>query len=160
MLDTYRQILSVPGSLRFSASGMVARLPISMVGLAIVLLVEHATGSYGLAGAVSAVYVAAGAVVNIGPPLLDRPASFPLALGQARLHQCIDQRQSVSGKTVSGERIARDVGKDVGQLRIGQIGDLGPKEHVGRTPGRGAPRERPQVGRVPGMWMLGRPTAG
>ena len=46
---------------RFSAAGLVARLPISMVGLGIVLLVAAATGSYGLAGAVSAAYVVANA---------------------------------------------------------------------------------------------------
>ncbi|MGH3346415.1 MAG: MFS transporter, partial [Nocardioides sp.] len=79
MLDTYRRILVVPGARLFSAAGMVARLPISMVGLGIVLLVEHATGSYGLAGAVSAVYVAAGAAFTIlQGRLLDR-------LGQARV---------------------------------------------------------------------------
>ncbi len=53
MLDTYRRILDRPGTALFSATGLVARLPISMVGLGIVLLVENATGSYGLAGAVS-----------------------------------------------------------------------------------------------------------
>ena len=59
--------------------GLVARLPISMVGLGIVLLVEAATGSYGLAGAVSAVYVVANAVFAIVQGrLLDR-------LGQARV---------------------------------------------------------------------------
>lgn len=79
MLENYRRILTVPGGLRFSASGLVARLPISMVGLGIVLLVEAATGSYGLAGAVSAVYVAAGAAFAIAQGrLLDR-------LGQARV---------------------------------------------------------------------------
>jgi MFS family permease len=65
MLDTYRRILDVPGTLLFSAAGLVARLPMSMIGLGIVLLVEHATGSYGLAGAVSATYVAAGAVFTV-----------------------------------------------------------------------------------------------
>ncbi|WP_340538237.1 MFS transporter [Nocardioides sp. GXZ039] len=54
MLDTYRRILSRPGTARFSAAGLVGRLPISMVGLGTVLLVEGASGSYGLAGAVSA----------------------------------------------------------------------------------------------------------
>lgn len=54
MLTTYRRILARPGTALFSATGLVARLPISMVGLGIVLLVEHATGSYGLAGSVSA----------------------------------------------------------------------------------------------------------
>lgn len=65
MLDTYRRILTVPGSRRFSSSAFVARLPISMVGIGIVLLVQDATGSYGFAGAVSAIYVAAGAVMAI-----------------------------------------------------------------------------------------------
>ena len=79
MIENYRRILTVPGGLRFSASGLVARLPISMVGLGIVLLVEAATGSYGLAGAVSATYVAAGAAFAIVQGrLLDR-------LGQARV---------------------------------------------------------------------------
>lgn len=61
MLDTYRRILVRPGTARFSATGLVARLPISMVGLGIVLLVEGATDSYGLAGAVSAVSLLANA---------------------------------------------------------------------------------------------------
>lgn len=79
MIENYRRILTVPGGLLFSASGMVARLPISMVGLGIVLLVEAETDSYGLAGAVSAVYVAAGAAFAIVQGrLLDR-------LGQARV---------------------------------------------------------------------------
>ncbi len=79
MLDSYRRILSVPGGLSFSAAAMVARLPISMVGLGIVLLVEQGTGSYGQAGAVSAVYVAASAGFAIlQGRLLDR-------FGQARV---------------------------------------------------------------------------
>jgi MFS family permease len=53
MLDSYRRILVRPGAALFSATGLVARLPISMVGLGTVLLVEAETGSYGLAGAVS-----------------------------------------------------------------------------------------------------------
>ncbi len=69
MLENYRRILAVPGGLRFSASGLVARLPISMVGLGIVLLVEAATGSYGLAGAVS------GGLRRGGGGLRDRPGA-------------------------------------------------------------------------------------
>ncbi|NYE37925.1 MFS family permease [Nocardioides cavernae] len=57
MLDSYRRVLSRPGALAFSSAALVARLPISMVGLGIVLLVEGRTGSYGLAGTVSAVFV-------------------------------------------------------------------------------------------------------
>ncbi|MCW2813212.1 MAG: Major Facilitator Superfamily protein [Nocardioides sp.] len=55
MLATYRRILARPGTALFSATGLVARLPIAMVGLGIVLLVEDQSGSYGLAGAVSGV---------------------------------------------------------------------------------------------------------
>ena len=54
MLDSYRRVLARPGAFRFSSAALVARLPISMVGLGIVLLVEERTGSYGLAGTVSA----------------------------------------------------------------------------------------------------------
>jgi len=65
MLTSYRRVLSEPGTLRFSATGLVARLPISMVGLGIVLLVSAATGSYAVAGAVSAAYMIANAGLAI-----------------------------------------------------------------------------------------------
>ncbi|GAA4805494.1 MFS transporter [Nocardioides caeni] len=64
MLESYRQIFS-PVSARFSLTGLVARLPISMVGLGIVLLAEDATGSYGFAGAVSAVALIANATFAV-----------------------------------------------------------------------------------------------
>jgi MFS family permease len=79
MLSSYRRILTLPGTALFSATGLVARLPISMVSLGIVLLVSEATGSYGLAGSVSAAYlVANGAAAILQGRLLDR-------LGQARV---------------------------------------------------------------------------
>ena len=59
MLTSYRRILGLPGTLLFSSTALVARLPISMVSLGIVLLVSTATGSYGLAGSVSAAYLLA-----------------------------------------------------------------------------------------------------
>lgn len=65
MLTTYRRVLGLPGALAFSLSGLVARLPISMVGLGIVLLVSTRTGSYSLAGAISASFVLANAVFAI-----------------------------------------------------------------------------------------------
>jgi MFS family permease len=65
MLDSYRRVLARPGAFRFSSAGLVARLPISMVGLGIVLLVEERTGSYGLAGTVSAVFVLAEAACAV-----------------------------------------------------------------------------------------------
>ena len=64
-LSSYRSVLSRPGTLKFSLTGVVARLPISMTGLGIVLLVQAATDSYGVAGAVSAAFMVANAVVAI-----------------------------------------------------------------------------------------------
>jgi MFS family permease len=73
LLRRYRTILEIPGAWRFSAAGFIARLPISMLGLGIVLLVAARTGSYGLAGAVSASQVVAGAIVSpFGARLADR----------------------------------------------------------------------------------------
>ena len=57
----YRQVLSLRGAAAFSATGLVARLPISMTSLGIVILVSARTGSYSVAGGISAVYVAASA---------------------------------------------------------------------------------------------------
>ncbi|MCH1866637.1 MFS transporter [Nocardioides sp. CFH 31398] len=65
MLETYRRVLVVPGAAAFSATGLVARLPISMVSLGLVLLVSARTGSYGSAGSVAAAYVLAQAVATI-----------------------------------------------------------------------------------------------
>ncbi|WP_020575691.1 MFS transporter [Actinopolymorpha alba] len=73
MFTPYRTILSLPGTLAFSLTGWFARLPISMVGLGLVLLVSSATGSYGLAGTVSASYVIAAAVLApVQARLVDR----------------------------------------------------------------------------------------
>src|SRR5215207_7682241 len=65
MLSAYRRILAVPGGLLFSATGLVARLPISMQTLGIVLLVVGVTGSYGLAGALAGTTTIANAVAAI-----------------------------------------------------------------------------------------------
>ena len=62
MLRPYRAILARPGAPSFSAAAALARLPMSMVGIAIVLVVSSLYDSYGLAGRVSAVYVVATAV--------------------------------------------------------------------------------------------------
>ena len=65
MLDSYRRILERPGTALFSVTGLVARLPISMVGLGIVLLVQGQSGSYGVAGAVAAAYMITNAILAI-----------------------------------------------------------------------------------------------
>ncbi len=79
MLTTYRDVLSRPGAALFSLTAVVSRLPLSMAGFGIVLLVSERTGSYGRAGVLAAVYVLAAAA--FGPwqgRLADR-------LGQAKV---------------------------------------------------------------------------
>src|SRR5271170_7339611 len=53
-LRPYADIFQVPGAWRFSAAGVIGRMPMSMFGLGTVLLISAATGKYGVAGAVSA----------------------------------------------------------------------------------------------------------
>jgi predicted MFS family arabinose efflux permease len=65
MMTSYRRVLSLPGALAFSLSGLVARLPISMVSLGVVLLVSTRTGSYATAGAVSAAFVVATSIFSV-----------------------------------------------------------------------------------------------
>lgn len=77
MLTTYRDVLSRPGAALFSAAAAWARLPLSMAGLGIVLLVHERGGSYGAAGVMAAAYVLAAAAFG---PLQGRLAD---RLGQA-----------------------------------------------------------------------------
>lgn len=77
-LSAYARVLRRPGAALFSATGVLARFPISTVSLGIVLLVEGTTGSYALAGGVSSAYVlASAALAVVHGRLADR-------LGQAR----------------------------------------------------------------------------
>ena len=54
-LRPYVEIFGIPGAWRFSAAGVIGRMPMSMFGLGTVLLISAATGKYGVAGTVSAV---------------------------------------------------------------------------------------------------------
>lgn len=68
----YRRIFT-PTTAWFSLTGLVARLPISMIGLGIVLLAQHTTGSYAVAGSLSATSMLANAAFAIPQGrLLDR----------------------------------------------------------------------------------------
>lgn len=79
MFDSYRTVLRVPGALRFTLAGLLARLPIAMVSLGLLLLVEETTGSYGVAGSVSATFVVSQALFAVVQGrLVDR-------LGQGRV---------------------------------------------------------------------------
>jgi len=79
VLAPYVKILATPGSVRFTTSGFIARMPIAITGLSIVLVVSGTTGSYGLAGGVAAGYAVATAAGGIlTSRLVDR-------LGQRRV---------------------------------------------------------------------------
>lgn len=58
MLAPYGLLLRAPGVLYLLAASIVGRLPIGMCGLAILLLVQGARGSFAMAGAITAAYVA------------------------------------------------------------------------------------------------------
>jgi len=53
-LRPYAEVLRIPGAWRFSAAGVIGRMPMSMFGLGTVLLISAGTGKYGVAGTVSA----------------------------------------------------------------------------------------------------------
>jgi MFS family permease len=53
-LRPYADIFRIPGAWRFSAAGVIGRMPMAMFGLGTVLLISAATGKYGMAGVVSA----------------------------------------------------------------------------------------------------------
>lgn len=78
-LTPYRRAFATPGSRAFSATGLLARLPISMMSIGIVLLISATTGSYSQAGLLAAIYIIANAAVAIPHgQLIDR-------VGQSRM---------------------------------------------------------------------------
>jgi len=50
----YAEILSIPRAWQFSVAGIIGRMPMSMAGLGMVLLISASTGRYAVAGTVSA----------------------------------------------------------------------------------------------------------
>lgn len=87
MFQAYIRAFQTPGSLRFSSAGLVGRLPASMTGLGIVLLVEHTTDSYAFAGVVAAVYILTSAIAApIQGRLADRIGQRPVLLTASSLY--------------------------------------------------------------------------
>ena len=87
MLRPYAEVLRTPGARGFVLAAAIGRLPMSMHGIGIVFLVEAATGSYGLAGGVTAVTGATQAVC--GPAvgrLVDRLGQRAVLLPALVLH--------------------------------------------------------------------------
>ncbi|TKK87037.1 MFS transporter [Herbidospora galbida] len=78
-MRTYRGLFRTPGAKGFVISGFVGRIPMSMLGIGITLLVSAVTGSIATAGAVAAVFALATAV---GAPVMGRLSD---RFGQARI---------------------------------------------------------------------------
>lgn len=60
----FGRLFAIPGAKSFCVSGAVARLPISMMSLGIVLALNHMYGNWTVAGTMSAVYILAVAFVT------------------------------------------------------------------------------------------------
>lgn len=67
MFGRYRAIFRVPGSAEFCAASFVARMPIAIYPIGLVLIISAREGRYGFAGVLSACYIFGSAV---GVPLL------------------------------------------------------------------------------------------
>lgn len=79
MLKNYREILTIPGAWQFSAAGLIARFPMSVVGIAQILMITALYDSYTLAGQVSAASIISYAIFA---PLL---AKLVDRYGQAKI---------------------------------------------------------------------------
>ncbi len=79
MANAYTRALRLPGAWQFSSAALIARIPLAMDALALVILISTLTGSYGRAGAVVATFGVAGAIGSI---LIARAAD---RYGQARV---------------------------------------------------------------------------
>lgn len=77
--NVYREIFKAPGSLKFSAAGLVARMPISMTSIGLVTMLSQIRGQYWLAGAVAATFALSTALLA---PQISRLVD---RLGQSRV---------------------------------------------------------------------------
>lgn len=64
MAQPYRELFAAPGAGGFALAGLLARIPLPMIGIGIITMLSHLRGSYALAGAVSASFVLTYALVS------------------------------------------------------------------------------------------------
>ncbi|UNK27653.1 MFS transporter [Serratia plymuthica] len=83
MANPYLELFSVPGTKAFSLAGLIARLPLSMLGIGIITMLAQLRGSYWLAGAVAATFAFSMALLA---PHISRAVD---RLGQRRVLPCV-----------------------------------------------------------------------
>ncbi|KUH36894.1 MULTISPECIES: MFS transporter [Streptomyces] len=73
MASPYRALFAAPGTLGFSAAGLLGRMPLAMMGVGVLTMITELTGRYGLAGLLTGTLALSAAV--LGPQvsrLVDR----------------------------------------------------------------------------------------
>jgi len=63
--DPYAQALRIPGAAKFSLAGFIARIPLAMIGLGILLFISNTTGSYAFAGFIQASFTLTAALAAV-----------------------------------------------------------------------------------------------
>ncbi len=107
----YLEIFRIPGARRFSAAAFVGRMPMSMVGLGVILVVSAATGRYAIAGAVAAAgslcYAFAASLIGrvidrAGQGRVLRPLTAVFGLGAVAFIACAQLRAPLWTLFVTG----------------------------------------------------------
>jgi MFS family permease len=99
-------IASTPGLMRVLVSSVIARLPLPMLGIGLLVHAEHLTGSFAAAGAVAGAYAVA---TGIGGPLLGR-------LVDRRGQTVVLLSSAVAGGTLLGAIAVLPVGAALGTV--------------------------------------------
>ncbi|MBV9592454.1 MAG: MFS transporter [Actinobacteria bacterium] len=87
MLGTYRSVFRTPGTGAFCGAGFVARLPLAIYPIALVLLISLRTHHYAFGGVLSACYILGGAPGNpFGAVLVDRFGQGRVLVPAALVH--------------------------------------------------------------------------
>jgi MFS family permease len=63
--EPYAHALRLPGAAKFSGAGFLARIPLAMIGLAILLFISNTTGSYAFAGFIQASFTLTAALAAV-----------------------------------------------------------------------------------------------
>jgi Major Facilitator Superfamily len=110
-LARYRNALRAPGALAFAVPGVIGRMPMAMLSLAVMMLLTAVTGSYGIAGAASAGGALAYAAMTprvarladrYGQARVLRPQAAVFAAAAAALAACVLSRAPVWALVVTG----------------------------------------------------------